>query len=59
MSANLEKSAVATEQEKIRFLFQSQGREMPKNVQTIVQLHLFHMLIRLCSISFKLGFSSI
>ena len=39
--------------------FQSQGRAMPKNVQTIVQLHLFHMLVRLCSVSFKLGFSSI
>ena len=32
---------------------------MPKNVQTIVQLHSFHMLIRLCSKSFKLGFSSV
>ena len=31
---------------------------MPKNIQIIVQLHLFHMLARLCSKSFKLGFSS-
>ena len=31
---------------------------MPKNVQTIVQLCSFHMLIRLCSKSFKFGFSS-
>ena len=28
-------------------------RAMPKNVQTNVQLHLFHMLARLCSKSFK------
>ena len=32
---------------------------MPKNVQTTAQLCLFHMLVRLCSKSFKLGFSSI
>ena len=31
---------------------------MPKNVQTTVQLHLFHMLARSRSKSFKLGFSS-
>ena len=31
---------------------------MPKNVQTTVQLHSFHMLVKLCSKSFKLGFSS-
>ena len=31
---------------------------MPKNVQTTTQLHSFHMLARLCSKSFKLGFSS-
>ena len=40
-----------------QFSFQSQ-RAMPKNVQTTVQLHSFHMLTRLCSKSFKLGFSS-
>ena len=38
--------------------FQSQRRAMPNNVQTIVQLCSFHMLARLCSKSFKLGFSS-
>ena len=38
--------------------FQSQRRAMPKNVQTTIQLHSFHMLARLCSKSFKLGFSS-
>ena len=31
---------------------------MPKNVQTTIQLHSFHMLARLCSKSFKIGFSS-
>ena len=31
---------------------------MPKNVQTTIQLHSFHMLARFCSKSFKLGFSS-
>ena len=32
---------------------------MPKNVQATGQLQSFHMLVRLCSQSFKLGFSSI
>ena len=40
------------------FSFQSQRGAMPKNVQTIVQLLSFHMLTRLCSKSFKLGFCS-
>ena len=31
---------------------------LQKKVQTASQLHSFHMLARLCSISFKLGFSS-
>ena len=31
---------------------------MSKNVQTTIQLCLFHMLVRLCSKFFKLGFSS-
>ena len=31
---------------------------MPKNVQTTAQFFSFHMLARLCSNSFKLGFSS-
>ena len=35
-----------------------QRRAMPKNVQTTIQLHSFHMQARLCSKSFKLGFSS-
>ena len=41
-----------------QFSFQSQRRAMPKNVQTSGQLCSFHMLPRLCSKSFKLGFSS-
>ena len=32
---------------------------IPKNVQITVQLHSFHMLARLCSKFFKLGFSSV
>ena len=43
---------------KSQFSFQSQRRAMPKNVQTTVQLCSFHMVARLCSKSFKLGFSS-
>ena len=31
---------------------------MPKNAQATTQLHSFHMLVRLCSKSFKLGFSN-
>ena len=43
---------------KSQFSFQSQRKVMPKNFQTIIQLHSFHMLARKCSKSFKLGFSS-
>ena len=50
MSANLEKSEVTTGVER---------RAMPMNDQTTVQLGSFHMLVRLCSKSFKLGFSSL
>ena len=41
-----------------QFSFQSQRRAMPKNVQTTLQFHSFHMLAKLCSKSFKIGFSS-
>ena len=41
-----------------QFSFQSQRRAMPKNVQTTIQLHLFHILVRICSKSFNLVFSS-
>ena len=43
--------------EKDPFSFHSQRREMPKNVKITVQLHSFHILARLCSKSFKVGFS--
>ena len=44
--------------EKVQFLFQFQRRAVQKNVRTTSQLHLFHVLVRLCSKSFKLGLSS-
>ena len=43
---------------KCRFSFQFQLRQMPKNVQTTIQLHSFHMLARLWSNSFKWGLST-
>ena len=43
---------------KRQFSFQSQKRAMPKNVQITPQLCFFHMLARLCTESFKLGFGS-
>ena len=46
MPANLENSAVATGLKKASFSFQSQRREMPKNVQTMALLSSFHMLAR-------------
>ena len=58
MPANLETSAVATGLEKSQFSFQSQRKAMPKNVQTTVQLHSFHMLARVMLKIFKLGFNS-
>ena len=41
-----------------QFSFQSQRKKIPKNVQTIDQLHSFHMLARQCSKSLMLGFSN-
>ena len=55
MSANLENSVMATGLENDSF------HSNPKEGQfqrTTVQLHSFNMLARLCSKSFKLGFSS-
>ena len=58
--------AVATELGKVRgghgigkgqFSFQLQ-RAMPKTFKTTIELCSFHILARLCSKSFKLGFSS-
>ena len=36
-----------------QFSFQSQRKAMPKNVQTIIPMHSFHMLARHCSKSSK------
>ena len=38
--------------------FQPQRKTMPKNIQITAQLCSFHKLVRLCSKSFKFGFSS-
>ena len=40
-----------------QFSLQSQGKAVPKNVQIRVKFHSFSMLVKLCSKSFKLGFS--
>ena len=42
---------------KSQFSFQSQRKTMPENVQTTIQLCSFHILARLHSKSFKLGFN--
>ena len=47
MSANLENLAVATGLEKISFHSDLKEREMPKNVQTTIQLRSFHMLLKI------------
>ena len=41
-----------------QFSFQSQRKAMPKNAQTTVQLHSFHMLVKKCSRFSKPGFSN-
>ena len=43
---------------KYQFSFQSQRGAVPKNVHTTTRLCLFHILVRLCSKSFKLVFST-
>ena len=58
VSAKVENSAVATRLKKVSFHSNSERRAIPKNVQTMVHLSSFNMLARLCSKSFKLGFSS-
>ena len=42
---------------KVQFSFQSQRGAMQRNVSTTIQLHSFHVQGRLCSKSFKPGFS--
>ena len=41
-----------------QFSFQSQRGTMQKYVQTTIQLHSFHMLVKLCPKSFMLSFSN-
>ena len=41
-----------------QFSFQSQRKAMPKNAQTITELHLSHMLAKWCSKFSKPGFNS-
>ena len=43
---------------KVKFSFQSQRKAVPKNVQTMGQLHSFHMPGKQCSKFLKLGFHS-
>ena len=57
MPANLDNSAVATGLEKVSFL-PVPVKGNAKNAHTIVELCSFYTLVRLCSKSFKLGFSS-
>ena len=57
MPANLENSAVATGLKK-SVVIPIPKKHNEKNVQTTAHLHSFHTLVRLCSKSFKLGFSS-
>ena len=42
---------------KIQFSFQFPQKINAKNAQIALQLHSFHVLLRLCSKSFNLGFS--
>ena len=53
------KTTVATGLEKGQCSFQSLRRAMPKNVKSTIQLCSLHMLARLHSKSFKLGFSNV
>ena len=43
---------------KDQFSFRSQRRAVPKSIQTAIKSCSFHMLVRLCSKSFRLDFSS-
>ena len=58
MPANLENSVVATRR-KGQFSFQSQGKAMPKIVQSTAQLHSSHTLAKQCSKFSKLDFNTI
>ena len=58
MPTNLENSAVAIALEKDQFLFQPQRKAMTKNIQTMVQLHSSHTLVKWYSKFSKPGFSN-
>ena len=55
---DLVNSAVTTRLEKISFHSNSKEGQCQRIVQTTVQLNSFHMIVQLCSKSFKLGFNS-
>ena len=58
MPANLENSGVGSHRTgKGQFSFQSQRKAMPKNIQTMIQLHSSHMLATSCSKFSKPGFN--
>ena len=57
-ASKFEKLSCGHKTGKSQFSFQSQRMVMPKDVQSIIQLHSFCILVRLCSESFKLGFNS-
>ena len=56
MPVNMENSAVITGLENVSFHYNP--KEGQCHILTTIQLCSFHMLVRLCSKSFKLGFSS-
>ena len=58
MPANLENSEVATGLEKVSFHFNPKERQCQRKVKPLHNVTQFHMLGRLCSESFKLGFNS-
>ena len=57
-ASNFGKPSNSHRTRKGQFSFQSQRKAMPKNIQTTAQLCSFHLLARLRSKSFQLGFNS-
>ena len=58
MSANLENSAKATGLEKVSFPSNAKERECQRMLKLLLQLCSFHLLAKLYSKFFKLGFSA-
>ena len=58
MPANFKNSAVSRELEKVSSHSNTKVKQCQRMFKFAVQLHSFHMLARLCSKSFKLGFSN-